>query len=144
MEVLGIGGSSEQDPAPEEPPPNLVLYMYLRIFSYSSNIFMTSLAPMTSILTSWTWKNSRFFRRSSSLRDRDPTMKLICSTHHPWCCNVSPRVLRRDTYWFSVWDLVRMRYWSVTSLILLNSRIKKMTVFVSVGGRNLELYDIRS
>ena len=110
--------------------------MHLRIFAYSSNIFMASLDPMTSMFASGTWKNSMFFRRSSSLRERDPSMKLIGSTHQPWLCIVSPRALRRDTYWFSPRDLTRMRYWSVISLILLNSRMQKMPVFDSVGGRN--------
>ena len=133
---MGIGGSSVEDPVPEEPPLNLVLYMHLRIFVYSSNILMTSFDPMVSMITSGTWKISRFLRRSSSLRERDPTMKVICSTHQSWCCNVSPRTLRRGTYWFSVRDLTRMRYWSVTSLILLNSRMQKIPTLVSVGGRN--------
>ena len=39
-----------------------------------------------------------------------PAMKLICSTCHPWRCNVSPRALRRDSYWFSARDLARVRY----------------------------------
>ena len=63
-------------------------------------------------------------------------MKLICSTRQPWRCIVSPRALRRDAYWFSARDLARMRYWSVISLILLNSRMQKMPAFDSVGGRN--------
>ena len=42
MEVLGIGESSEEDPVPEEPPPNLVLYMHRRICAYSSNVRMAS------------------------------------------------------------------------------------------------------
>ena len=61
VEVLGICGSSVGDPVPEEPPLNLVLlYIHLRIFAYSSNILMTSLDPMVSMLVSGTWKNSRF------------------------------------------------------------------------------------
>ena len=97
---------------------------------------MANFDPMVSMLASGTWKNLRFFRRSSSLRDRDPAIKIICSTCHPWCCNVSPRDLRRDSHWFSARDLTRVRYWSVTSLIRLNSRMQNMPVFVSVGGRN--------
>ncbi len=136
-EVSGICGPLVQDPVPEGSPLNLVIYIYLRIFAYSSNILNTSFAPMVWMLVSGTWQNLRFFRRSSSLRERDPVMNLICSTHQPWSCIVSPRVLRRDSYWFSVRDLVRMRYWSVISLILSNSRIQKMTVFDPVGGRNV-------
>jgi hypothetical protein len=135
-DTSGICGPSVEDPVPEEPPLNLVLYMHLRIFVYSSNIFMVSLDPMDSLLASGTWKISRFFRRSSSLRERDPVMKLIWSTRQPCRCIVSPRALRRDTYWLSVRDLARMRYWSVISLILLNSSMQKMSVFDSVGGRN--------
>ena len=101
VEVVGIGGSSVEDPVPEEPPLNLVLYMKLGIFTYSSNIFMTSLDPMDSMLAFGTCKNSRFSRRSSSLRERDPDMKMIFSTRQSWCCIVSPRALRRDVYWFS-------------------------------------------
>jgi hypothetical protein len=135
-EASGICGPSVEDPVPEELPLNLVLYMHLRIFAYSSNILKASFDPMVSMLASGTWKNLRFFRRSSSLRERDPAMKLICSTRQPWHCIVSSRALRRDAYWFSARDLVRMRYWSVISLILLNSRMQKMPAFDSVGGRN--------
>jgi hypothetical protein len=106
-------------------------------FTYSSNNLMTNFDPMVSVFVSGTWKNIRFLRRSSSSRERDPGIKLICSTCHPWCCNVSQRVLRRDSYWFSVRDLTRVRYWSVTSLIRLNSRMKKMSVLVSVDGRTV-------
>ena len=60
MEVLGVGGSSVEDLVPEEPPLNLVLYMHLRIFAYSSNIRMASFDPMVSMLASVTWKISRF------------------------------------------------------------------------------------
>ena len=110
---------------------------------------------MDSMLSSGTWKNLRFFLRFCSLRERDPVMNLICSTCHPWRCNVAPRSLRRDSYWFSSWDRVRMRYWSVTLLFLvwmpkckrwpllfdvtffgLNSKMQKIPVFVSVGGRS--------
>ena len=113
-----------------------IVYMYFRIFTYSSKILITNFDPMDSMVASGTWKNLRFFLRSCSLRDRDPGIKLNCSTCHPWCCNVAPSVHRRDSYWFSVRDRVRMRYWSVTSLIHLNSRMQKMTVFVLVGSRN--------
>jgi hypothetical protein len=34
-EPSGICGPSVEDPGPEEPPLNLVLYMHLRIFAYS-------------------------------------------------------------------------------------------------------------
>ena len=143
-EASGICGPSVEDPVPEEPPQNLVICMHLRIFAHSSNILMASFDPMVSMLASGTWKNLRFFRRSSSLRERDPSMNLICSTRHPWRCIVVPRSLRRDAYWFSVRDLVRVRYWSVISLILLNSRMQKMSVFDTVGGRNTMSSWVRS
>jgi hypothetical protein len=63
-------------------------------------------------------------------------MKLICSTCHPWYCNVDPRACRRDSYWFSVRDRARMRYWSVISLMSLNSRMQNIPAFVLVGSRN--------
>ena len=97
---------------------NLVLYIHLRIFGYSSNILMTSFERMDSMLASGTWKNLRFFRRSCSFRERAPAMKLTCLTIHPWCCIVLLRALRRDSYWFSALQassLTLNRYWSVTS-----------------------------
>ncbi len=48
VEVLGIVGSSIEEPVPEDPPLNLVLYIYLRILAYSSNIRIVSFDPMTS------------------------------------------------------------------------------------------------
>ena len=60
-----------------DPPLNLVLYMHLRMFTYSSNILMTSFEPMDSMLDSGTWKNLRFLLRSCLLK-RAPVMKLIC------------------------------------------------------------------
>ena len=127
--VSGIRWSSWEDPVLEGSPLNLVLYMHL---AYSSNILITNFDPMDSMLTSGTWKNLRFFLKSCSLRDRDPGTKLLCFTCHPWCCNVAPRARRRDAYWFSARDRARMRYWSVTSIMYLNSRIQSMSVFVLV------------
>ena len=51
---------------------------------------------------------------------------------------MSPRgsVRLRDTYWSSVRDRDRMRYWSVTSLMRLNSRMHRVPIFVLVGSRN--------
>ncbi len=57
VEVLGISGSLVEDPVgPEESPPNLVLYIHLTIFAYSSNILIASVDPMASTLASGTWK----------------------------------------------------------------------------------------
>ena len=52
-----LRGVSREDPTLVDPPLNLVLYMYLRIFTYSSNILMTNFEPMDSMLTSRTSKN---------------------------------------------------------------------------------------
>ena len=41
---------SGEDPVSEESPLNLILYMHLRIFAYSSNILMASFDPMDSML----------------------------------------------------------------------------------------------
>ena len=110
--------------------------VHLRIFAYSSNIVVANFDPMVSMLASGTRKNLRFFLRSCSLRDRDPSMKLICSTFHPCCCSVTPRDHLRDTYWSSARDRARVRYWSVTSLMRLNSRMHRVHAFVLVDSRN--------
>ncbi len=60
----GVGFSSWEDPDLEGSTLNLVLYMYLRIFTYSSNIFVTNFTPMGSMIASGTRKNLRFFLRS--------------------------------------------------------------------------------
>ncbi len=57
MEILGISVSLVEDPVQEESPPNLVLYMYLRMFAYSSNILIASFDPMSSTLSSGNCKN---------------------------------------------------------------------------------------
>ncbi len=67
-----------------------------------------------------TWGSFLGPGRQCSFKERDPTMKLTCSTFHPWCCIVVLRALRRDSYWFSTRKRTRMRYWSVTSLMRLN------------------------
>ncbi len=81
--VPGEEGSLREDPVPEGSPLNLILYMHLRIFAYSSNILIPSFEPMDSMRASGTWKNFRFFLRSCSLREREPDIKLICSTCQP-------------------------------------------------------------
>ena len=78
--VSGEEGSLGEDPVPEESPLNLILYMHLRMFAYSSKILMASFDPMDSMLASGTWKIFRFFLRSCSLREREPAIKLTCST----------------------------------------------------------------
>ena len=63
-------------------------------------------------------------------------MKLICSTFHPSCCSVTPRVRLRDTSWSSTRDRAQVRYWSVTSLMRLNSRMHRVPTLVLVGSLN--------
>ena len=52
--VSGEEGSLWEDPVPEESPLNLILYMHLRMFAYSSNILIASFDPMESMLASGT------------------------------------------------------------------------------------------
>ena len=56
--VSGDEWSSVEVPDLPVHPLNLVLYIHLRMFVYSSNFLMSSFARMLSILASGTWKNS--------------------------------------------------------------------------------------
>ena len=76
--VLGEGGSPGEGPIPEESPLNLVLYMHLRIFAYSSNILIANFGPMGSMLASGTWKFLRFVLRPCSLRERASRADTLC------------------------------------------------------------------
>jgi hypothetical protein len=82
----GVGWSSKETSDLLPPPLNLVLYMYLRIFTYTSNVLIVSFEYMDLILASDTLKNFRFFLRSCLSTDRAPVIKLICSTFQPWRC----------------------------------------------------------
>ena len=55
--TMGVGWSSEEDSKIVEPPLNLVLYMSLRIFTYTSNTLIASLQYMDWTLASGTLKN---------------------------------------------------------------------------------------
>jgi hypothetical protein len=90
---------------------------------------------MESILASGTLKNFRFLMRSCLSTDRAPVIKLICSTFQPWSCITVLIALRRDAYWFSVVLLALTRYRSQTSDILLCSKIQKVPVVLTTGGR---------
>jgi hypothetical protein len=46
----GVGWTSEETSDLVDPPLNLVLYMYLRIFTYTSNVLITSFEYMELIL----------------------------------------------------------------------------------------------
>ena len=60
---LEVDWASEETPDLVEPPLNLVLYMYLRIFTYASNTLIVNFEWMDSILASGTLKNFWFFLR---------------------------------------------------------------------------------
>ena len=87
---------------------------------------------MGSMIASGTWKNVLFCRRSSSSRERAPAMRLTCSTILPWRCIVLLKTFRSDSYWFTALSRARRRYWSVTSLMRLNSRTQNTPAFDSV------------
>jgi hypothetical protein len=87
-----------------------------------------------------TWKNFRFSLRSSLFTKCQSVTKLMCSTFQPWCCIVSLMTSRRDTYWFSVVDLVLIRYRSQTSDTRLYSRIQKVSVLFPTGGTIVSLF----
>ena len=79
-------------------PLNRTLYIPFSIFAYSSNIFITSIDLMVSMLSLGTLKYSRFFLIYSSFMDRDPSTKLTCSTIHPCRCIVLAITDLRDSY----------------------------------------------
>jgi hypothetical protein len=88
---------------------NLVIYMHLRIFVYTSNVLIASFE----------------------------CKELIRSTFQPWRCITVLMPLRRDTYWFSTVFLVRIWYRSQTSDILFCSRIQKIPTVLPTGGRTV-------
>jgi len=117
------------------PPLNLVLYMHLRIFAYTSNALIASFECMELILTSSTLKNFRFLLRSCLSTDLASSIKLICSTLQPCHCITVVMAFRRDACWFSAVLLALMRYRSQTSDILLCSKIQKIPAVLPKGGR---------
>ncbi len=93
MTTQGVGWSSEEASDLVAPPLNLVLYIHLRIFAYTSNALIASFEYMELILASGTLKNFRFLLRSCLSTDRAPVIKLICSTG----CTLGPDfVIRSD------------------------------------------------
>ncbi len=131
----GVGWASEETSDLVSPPLNLVLYIHLRVFTYTSNTLIASFEYMELILPSGTLKNFRFLLRSCLSTDRAPVIKLICSTFHPWLCITVLMAFRRDAYWFSAVLLALTRYHSQTSDILLCSKIQKVPVVLPTGGR---------
>ena len=77
---MGVDWASEEASDLVEPPLNLVLYMHLRIFAYTSSTLIVSFEYMTCMLASCTLKKFRFFLRSCIFTEREPVTKLICST----------------------------------------------------------------
>jgi hypothetical protein len=57
----GVGWASEKASDLVAPPLNLVLYMHLRVFAYTSNTLISSFEYMELILDSGTLKNFRLF-----------------------------------------------------------------------------------
>ncbi len=80
MTTKGVGWASEESSDLVAPPVNLVIYMHLRIFAYTSNTLIASFEYMELMLASGTLKNFRFLQRSCLFTDRAHVIKLICST----------------------------------------------------------------
>ena len=137
MTTQGVGWVSEEASDLVAPPLNLVVYMYLRIFAYTSNALITSFEYMELMLASGTLKNLMFLLKSRLSTDRGPVMNLICSTFQPWHCIAVLMALRGETYWFSAVFLALTRYRSQTSDILLCSKIQKVPAVLPTGGRTL-------
>ena len=75
MTTEGVGWASEEASDLVVPPLNLILYMYFRVFAYTSNTLITSFEYMELILSSGTLKNFRFLLRSCLSTDRAPVIK---------------------------------------------------------------------
>ncbi len=60
MTTQGVGWASEEVSDLVAPPLNLVLYIHLRIFTYTSNALIASFEYMELILASGTLKNLMF------------------------------------------------------------------------------------
>ena len=96
--TIGVCWSSGEPSSLVGPPLNLVLYMHLRIFAYTSNTLIASFEYMDCMLASGTLKNLRFLLRSCLFTERAPVMKLICSNLQPSICITLLMALRRDAY----------------------------------------------
>ena len=97
--TMGVGWASGEASDLVGPPLNLVIYMHLRIFAYTSNTLSANFEYIDCMLASGTLKNFRFLLRSCLFTERAPVMKLICFTLQPSHCIVTLLVLRRDVYW---------------------------------------------
>ncbi len=128
----GVGWASEEASDLVAPPLNLVLYIHLRIFAYTSNALIASFEYMELMLASGTLK--RFLLKSRLSTDRAPVTKLVCSTFQPCRCIAVLIALRRET-WFSAVLLALTRYRSQQSDILLWSKIQKVPAVSPTGER---------
>ena len=63
MTTQGVGWASKEASDLVAPPLNLVLYMHLRIFAYTSNVLIASFEYMELMLASGTLKNLMFFAK---------------------------------------------------------------------------------
>jgi hypothetical protein len=133
--IMGVGWASGEASDLVEPPLNLVLYMHLRMFVYTSNTLIASFEYMDWMLASGTLKNFRFLLRSCLFTERASVINLIYSTFQPWRCIAPLMALRRDAYWFSAVSLTLVRYRSQTSDIRLCFRIQKTPALFPTGGR---------
>jgi hypothetical protein len=97
----GVGWASEEASDLVATPLNLVLYIHLRIFAYTSNAHIASFEYMELMLASGTLTNFRFLLKSRLSTDRAPVIKLICSTFQACRCITVLMALRREAYWFS-------------------------------------------
>jgi len=84
--TMGFGWGSGETSDLVETPLNLVIYMHLRIFVYTSNTLIVSFEYMDWMLASGTLKNFRFLLRSYLFTDRVPVIKLTCSTFKSFLC----------------------------------------------------------
>ena len=117
-------------------PSNRILYIPLSIFAYSSNIFISDLDLIDSILTMGTVKNSRFFCTSFSFSDCTPVMKLTCSTVHPGSWFVLLSTDLKDTYCSSTTHLafkvLHIGWWRPTCVWIPSNRSHLITSYGSV------------
>ena len=133
VSTQGVGWASGEASDLVVSPLNLVPYMHLRIFAYTSNVLIASFEYWELILASGTRKNFRFFRKSCLSTDLAPVMKLIWSTFQPCRWITVLMALRREAYWFSAVFLALTRYCSQQSDILLCSRIQKVPALFPVA-----------
>ena len=75
--TMGVGWASGEASNLVEPPLNLVLYIHLRIFAYTSNTLIDSFEYMECMLVSVTLKNFMFLLRFCFFTECVPVMKLI-------------------------------------------------------------------